>query len=153
MEIFEHKGDMLNVGKGILVHGCNNQGVMGSGIAKAIRDRYPKVFKDYDYFMKSGYKPPDRMGRVVLTTLKERELYVISGITQNEYGNDKTKVYVDYKAMEHVFREANYYAQNYNLDLHFPLIGCGLANGDWNKVSEIIEKVVNRNVRKHLWVL
>lgn len=29
--IKEHKGDLLSVTEGIIVHGCNAQGVMGSG--------------------------------------------------------------------------------------------------------------------------
>lgn len=28
-------------------HGCNTMGVMGAGVAKLVRTRYPKTFKDY----------------------------------------------------------------------------------------------------------
>ena len=43
-------GDICSVNSGIIVHGCNAQGVMGSGVAKAIRLKYPQVFEDYKNF-------------------------------------------------------------------------------------------------------
>ena len=35
-------GNILDA-KGIIMHGCNAQGVMGSGLAKDIRERWPAV--------------------------------------------------------------------------------------------------------------
>ena len=32
------KGDLLSVTKGIIAHGCNAQGVMGSGVALQIKN-------------------------------------------------------------------------------------------------------------------
>ena len=39
-------GDILSVANGIIVHQVNAQGVMGSGLAKQIREKYPMAFDE-----------------------------------------------------------------------------------------------------------
>lgn len=41
------KGNLLDVTKGIIMHGCNCQGVMGSGVALAVKRKYPLAFDRY----------------------------------------------------------------------------------------------------------
>lgn len=38
--IHEHEGNLLHRERGILVHGCNAQGIMGAGIARVIKERH-----------------------------------------------------------------------------------------------------------------
>lgn len=153
MEIFKHEGDLLNVQEGIIVHGCNSKGVMESGIAKSIKEKYPRVYQDYRDRLRTFRNPVNSMGNIIFTTIKPQKLYVVSAITQEEYGRDKDKVYVSYEAMANAFGEISRYATTYGLDVHFPLIGCGLANGDWEKVEQIINDNLSKGVRKHLWIL
>lgn len=153
MEIFTHTGNLLDVQHGIIVHGCNSKGVMGSGIAKDIKAKFPQAFNDYSYFLGNQRSLRDKMGAMVLTTLKAKQLYIANIITQENYGTDKNVVYVDYKSLAKGLKDVSYYAQAYNLDVHFPLIGCGLANGDWQTVEKIINQNIQSGVRKHLWVL
>ncbi|ESQ88967.1 hypothetical protein ABAC460_14395 [Asticcacaulis sp. AC460] len=47
MKIIYKTGDLLEAPERVICHGCNAQGVMGSGIAVPIRNRYPMVFKAY----------------------------------------------------------------------------------------------------------
>lgn len=48
----------------------------------------------------------------------------------------------DYSAMEIALTEIKTYAEEVNFSIAIPYgIGCGIANGDWNKVYKIIEKV------------
>ena len=48
----------------------------------------------------------------------------------------------DYIAMEKCLRYIKIWAENNNLSIAIPYgIGCGIANGDWNEVYKIIEKV------------
>lgn len=149
MEIYTHHGDILQVTKGIIVHGCNSKGVMASGIAKSIREKYPEVYTDYTRLLATTSNP---MGSIASTGINDNELIIISGITQENYGRDKSVLYVDYNAMKNVFSRVNYMARVRSLDVHFPLIGCGLANGDWEKVKAIINEEIHKDVRKHLWI-
>ena len=43
------KGNLLEQTKGVIIHGCNCQGVMSSGIALQIRNKWPGVFETYIY--------------------------------------------------------------------------------------------------------
>lgn len=40
-------GDLFAVNSGIILHGCNSHGVMGSGVAKTFKKLYPEAFKKY----------------------------------------------------------------------------------------------------------
>ena len=137
--------NMLNVTSGILMHGVNCQGVMGSGIAAQIRSKWPVVFTDYEAYISKmmrerGWFPDDFLGEVVLSEVSE-SLVIASAFTQESFGRDKNRVYVSYYAIERVFMEAAEIAQELGLPLCFPKIGAGLANGSWEKISEIISKV------------
>lgn len=56
---------------GILVHGCNCKGVMGSGVAAAIRNRWPDVYKAYrEKFLHDGLRLGDA---VVVASSADRQ--------------------------------------------------------------------------------
>lgn len=139
--------DILLETKGILVHGCNLQGVMGSGIAKSIKDKYPKVFLDYSRAIDSGAV----LGEVVYTQISS-ELIIASAITQEYYGRKESVVYVSYEAIKDCFKDIYTEATTLALPVIFPKIGCGLANGDWDIVSDIIEEQLP-NIDKTLFTI
>ena len=41
------EGDIFESDAGFIVHQVNCQGVMGSGVAKQVKDRFPLVFEEY----------------------------------------------------------------------------------------------------------
>jgi O-acetyl-ADP-ribose deacetylase (regulator of RNase III) len=43
-------GDILNAKENIICHQVNCQGVMGSGLAKQIKNKYPNVYAKYKKF-------------------------------------------------------------------------------------------------------
>lgn len=138
------KGSLLDTDAKIIVHGCNCQGVMGSGVAKQIKEKYPQAYNAYKNYeesvgLKLGY---------VIPAFCTGGRWVLNCLTQEYYGRNVNKVYVDYNAISRCFREVaslcNYFigfnkSYKYNL-IAMPKIGCGLANGDWNIVSKIIEE-------------
>lgn len=163
------QGDCLGIAEGVIVHGCNAQGVMGSGIAGALRDKWPSVYQAYRrHYNKVGLRLGDsvtvgstQIGRghprvldFLEATVAElpANVIVVNGITQFRYGKDRNIRYVDYDAIEAVFARAAALARVTGLPLHFPLIGCGLANGEWSEVSARIEHAAH-NVETILWKL
>jgi O-acetyl-ADP-ribose deacetylase (regulator of RNase III) len=46
-------GNLLDVNDGIIVHGCNCQGVWGSGVAKQMKEKYPEAFTKYQSDLKN----------------------------------------------------------------------------------------------------
>ena len=56
--------------------------------------------------------------------------------------SQKPNFNTDYDAMKIGLNEIKEYAKSYNLSIAIPYgIGCGIANGDWNTVYKIIDKV------------
>ena len=140
------KGDLLTA-KGIIVHGCNCQGVMGSGVALQIKTKWPAAFEKY--------MEHHRLQRLYLGSAHyiavEDDVIVVNAMTQRFYGRDGRR-YVDYDAVGAVFRFVRGLAKHHNLPVHFPLIGCGLAGGDWSVVEPIIHEQLGPNVEATLWL-
>lgn len=90
------EGNLVNAfGRGdvdVLVHCCNAQGVMGSGLAKTIKENYPAVFQRYrDLYLRKELA----LGSVVGVRAGEGIIYNIIG--QKFYGTDGR--YVNYGAL------------------------------------------------------
>jgi O-acetyl-ADP-ribose deacetylase (regulator of RNase III) len=94
-------GDLMTCSEEYLVHGCNAQGVMGSGVARLIRDKWPKAFRYY----RDAYDRGDlKLGTTVWVNVRDK--VVINAITQDRYGTDR--VHVDYEAgIRASFRKIN----------------------------------------------
>lgn len=149
------KGSLLDVTAGIIVHGANAQGVMGSGVALAVKNKYPECFTEYHCeYVKLGLS----LGSIVWWSnavdnpelLVHETLFIANAITQQNYGTDRR--HVNYVAVAEVFKEVIRQANATKLDVHFPKIGAGLGGGQW----EIIEAIINDcdpsdKVRKICW--
>ena len=136
MTIIYKQGDVLSGPEKYILHGCNAQGVMGSGIAKAIRSKWPEV---YDRYHEAYQARRLSLGSVVPIVVGGKTVF--NCITQKYYGRDKNIVYVDYKAVESCMNiVSDILKDEQGACVAMPLIGCGLANGDWNIVEAIIDK-------------
>ena len=120
-----------------IVHGCNCFNTMGAGVAKAIRSAFPRA---YEVDQSSGRGDASKLGTISSTLVEASEtgedLRVINAYTQFRYGRNGQ--HVDYEAVRSCFRIIKeQYAVPGSITA-YPLIGCGLAGGDWNIISEII---------------
>jgi O-acetyl-ADP-ribose deacetylase (regulator of RNase III) len=139
MKIIYKKGDLLQCPEKYILHGCNAQGVMGSGVAKLIREKYPSAYLAY----KASEKHGGMKFGVVTYAEQEDGKVIFNGITQEFYGRDGRR-YVDYDAVRDVIQVINWhiFKQTMPPDMHsvaMPKIGAGLGGGDWDVISEIIE--------------
>lgn len=142
-------GNALLAESGVFVHGCNAQGVMGSGVAKEVKEKFPEAFAAY---VKAHAQGQLTLGSSTVTEARSN-FWIVNGITQKFYGRTPGRVYVDYDAVRRVFRQAGRLAEEKNVPLLFPLIGCGLGGGDWTTVAKIIEEEVPASVQKVLYTL
>lgn len=140
------KGNLLHVTEGVIAHGCNCRGVMGSGVARAIKETYPSVYRDYLDLYQS-ITPKELLGKVQFCSLPEtflyNDLFVANMFTQLSYGMDPEERYVSYDAIDSCFKilvEAlnNGWALGTDTVIHIPKIGAGLGNGNWNIIEKII---------------
>lgn len=128
------KGDLLSVKTGFIIHGCNAQGVMGSGVAKSVRQKYPEAYDKYVQDINSGM----RLGEVSWY-LDKSGVQIGSAITQEFYGRENIR-YVSYDAVDNTMSNV-FFAANWknNVRVSMPTIGAGLGNGSWEVISEIIK--------------
>lgn len=137
------QGDILKETEGIIVHGCNAQGVMGSGIAKQIRNKYPQVFKDYrdHYLLMIQTDPENLLGSIVITEINPK-LIIVSGITQQFYGRDTNERYVCYNAVRGVFSGVRKLSLQTGLPVKYPALGSGLGGGDLERIKMVINEAL-----------
>lgn len=129
------KQDITEITDGIICHGVNCQGVMGSGVALAIKTKWPAI---YESFKEQG-KGPHLLGTAHIITINE-DLYIANCYTQEYFGNDG-RVYASLKAIESALKPVFLWASTLGLTIHSPMIGCGLGGLEWNDVAEIFERL------------
>lgn len=131
-------GNLCDIGYGIIVHGCNAQGVMGSGVAKELRARYPKIYEDYSsYRADHGLRP----GLVIVSHINVG-LIVANAITQEFYGRTGRK-YASYDAIQACFESVARLAKREEMPVYYPMIGCGLGGCQW----PVVEQIINHELR------
>lgn len=127
-----------------LMHCCNCQGKMNSGIAKQIRNTFPRV---YDYYME--HSSDLELGEVQVINVgslcKRDNSFVVNLLGQEYYGYDN-KRYVNYGALSHSIYQGllcllkSVTCEDMPLKIAIPYkMGCDRAGGDWAIVSEMVE--------------
>ena len=136
-------GDLIELAKqkqfDVIVHGCNCFCKMGSGIAKQIVEKCPAAY-EADKETSPGDK--NKLGKITYAFMKGEGFYVVNAYTQFKYGYDGER-YVDYDAVRSCFKKIKQkFGMKMGRQLKFgiPKIGCGLAGGDWEIVSKIIDE-------------
>jgi O-acetyl-ADP-ribose deacetylase (regulator of RNase III) len=138
MIIYEF-GDILASDCDAVGHGCNCFNTMASGIAKQIRELFPEAWQA-DQNTLSGDK--NKLGTVEIVECSNGT--IINCYTQYQY--KRTERCADYDAIRSCMIEIKD-SFDPSLKIGFPKIGAGLAGGDWNVISRIIEEVFDdRNV-------
>ena len=132
------RGDLIQLaleGKfDVIIHGCNCQCTMGAGIAKSIKDTFPEAFAA-DCRTDSGNR--EKLGTVTSATVEKNghSITIVNAYTQFHWRGKG--VQADYPAIKSAMRTVK---QNWGgSTIGYPLIGAGLAGGEWEIISEIID--------------
>lgn len=148
MKIQTKTGNLLAVTSGHIVHGCNAQGVMGSGVALGIKQTWPAAYADY----RSWYETDGLVLGVAHPVPVADQLVVWNAITQHLYGSSVR--HVSYDAIADCFTSINQYVNKYAslvpAEIHIPKIGAARGGGNWEIIREIIEQTVTVPVT--LWL-
>lgn len=142
------EGDLLdNFDKGLywgISHGCNIFNQMGSGIAKSIRERYPQAYKA-DLTTIKGDR--SKLGTFTWSFM-DSGACILNMYTQATFWDPNDML--DYEAVRNCFSRlhASYIIhKDFLIDSQLPdlfgipIIGAGLARGDWSKIESIINEV------------
>lgn len=127
----------------ILVHGCNCFHTMGGGIARTISTRWPEAL---EVDKQTEYGAIAKLGKFSIVEV-ERECgipgLIVNAYTQYNYGTAERQVC--YYAIKSVFTTI----QKVDLTDHLigiPKIGAGLAGGNWDIISSIIDETGVENI-------
>ena len=133
------KGDLIQFAMtgrfDVIIHGCNCFCTMGAGIAKLIRDNFPEA---YQADLKTGMGDQGKLGKYSQARIQRNGsiFIIVNGYTQYDFSGHG--VLVDYGAVRKLFaRIKNDFT---NQRIGYPKIGAGLAKGDWEMISGIINK-------------
>jgi hypothetical protein len=147
MKVIEQ--DLLSVTSGIIVHQVNTAGVMGAGVALAIKERYPNVNERYAAYAEN-YPRDELMGIVQPVKVGDR-LMVINLFGQHlgePAGNDPSGLLrrmTSYDATADAWAKISKFrhdidSQPGGAPVYIPyLMGCGLGGGSWKVYSAIVD--------------
>lgn len=135
--IFYQEGNILGAKENIICQSVNHQGVMGSGLAKQIKQEYPEIMHSYSNMCKVlSFESIRRNGMVCWHDFAE-DKWIASIFGQDKYGTDKR--YTDYISLGMGLESVRLFAKDKNYSVAIPYkIGCGLGGGDWKIVLSII---------------
>ena len=138
----EIKSNLIRLAKearfDVIVHGCNCFCRMGSGLAPQIKENFPTAWMadkettpgdinklgNYTFGMDVVYDRND----------EPRNLTIINAYSQYTY--DASKKPLDYEALTLSLKKINHYYKGRSIGV--PLIGAGLAGGNWDRIRTII---------------
>lgn len=157
-KIIYHVGDIFEaMRKGkhqFMAHGCNCQNAMGSGIAPFVRKECPEAYEADQGTKRGDIKKLGTMtsGMVSYEGVPFSSVY-LNWYTQFDYSHWVNHEPLSYDAVNTCAKIFGQVARNQRMAEHgfcMPLIGAGLAGGDWNIISLMIK---NRIDVSHVYVL
>ena len=161
------KGNLLKSHCQYLCHQVNCQGKMNSGIAKAIREKWPVVYDayqdwqmSYDAWAHSLATSEDRrnellgivmLGRVLQTPVSENQT-VLNLAAQLNYGYDGRR-YTSYDAFWMCLGQIKKVVPK-GSSIGFPdHIGCCRGGANWNVIKTMIEEVLETDYDIYIYEL
>lgn len=153
MAVVVKEGNVFDSDAIYICHQVNCQGVMGSGVAKEVRERYPEAYRDYkEKCYEHKDSPEDNLGGVLMSYIGNGQ-YIVHCFAQNKYGYDG-KQYTSLEALEQCFKTvANIACCVYNAKISMPyMIGCCRGGADWNVVKPMIDEIF-KDCDVELWRL
>ena len=139
------KGNLLESDCDYICHQVNCQGVMRSGIARQIREKWPDVYDEYkkvcSKFVRTYTDPVEHMLGHIQFCCTDSGQVVVNIFSQADYGYDGDR-YTSYDAFSNALTELKGMIPKGNT-IGFPKnIGCGLGGGDWRIISNMIETIL-----------
>lgn len=123
-------GDIFESEMKTLVNTINCVGVMGKGIAKIYKDRYPKMFEEYKdmctkKLIHTGYLYP---------YYEDNSVKILNFPTKQHWRSPSK--------LEYIQEGLNWFIQNYErlkiTSIAFPTLGCGNGGLDWETVGPLM---------------
>jgi O-acetyl-ADP-ribose deacetylase (regulator of RNase III) len=134
--------DLAEQGKfDVIIQGCNCWNVQSAGLAKEIKKRYPQA---YEADLQTRKGDVSKLGTyshslVISNVNSDIEFTIINAYTQYKYWGSSPNI--NYKAVQSVMKliKKDFSGKK----IGYPLIGAGLAGGNWT----ILENIINSELQ------
>ena len=145
----------------IIIHACNSQGVWGSGIAKAFKEKYPQSFGDYTNFCKiANHERGTACGRAALSSYPVDEPHWVGWIvTSHHYASQKDpvdliKIHTTMALMELCKKVYMTHPKDQwpKIDVYSNKFNSGLFAVPWED-SELILETVLKDFKRINWIV
>jgi len=132
-------GDVRDISRSsdivFIPHCCNDANIMGAGVAKSLCTKWPKVKQKY-------HLSSMELGSVSYV-ICDKSIIICNMIGQHGIRSNDYKSPIRYSAlciaMLNVADKIK--MMDDRAEIHCPLFGCGLAGGDWNIISILVEEI------------
>lgn len=129
-------GDIFDSDAVAILHQVNCMGVMGSGVAKQVKRKFPLVYFEYKRLCDEHKDDPAPLMGVVQVCEVDDKKYIVNLFAQKKFGRDGT-CYTDYNALRICLNRVNQLFAGRAVALPY-MMSCVRGGGDWNVVSNII---------------
>ena len=136
MEIIYKDGNLLDAQTTVIGHQVNCQGVMGSGVAKQIKEKWPGVFSHYQTRCRDLISP---LGEAQLVKINDSQ-YIANVFGQFNYGTSGER-YTSYDALDIAFHRLKYKMVENNLtSIAIPYkMSSDRGGADWDVVLALLK--------------
>jgi len=125
------QGDMFRSNAQVITNTVNCVGVMGAGLAKEFKSKYPGMYEDYSERCEKGLV---RAGEPYLW--EDEDVQILNFPTKRHWHQDSK--------IEDIEAGLKYLSENFRSmginSIALPPLGCGLGNLKWADVRKLIEK-------------
>lgn len=155
MKIEYIRGNLFDTDIKHILHGCNAQGVMGSGVARIIRNDYRAAYDEYLSVAAKYRNVGSTLPMGLLIPAVSNGKVIINAVTQHQYGSSGQR-YVSYDAVATAMKAVEYDLGT-NIDstdpsvIAMPQIGAGLGGGDWDVIASIISSEL-KTVQPYVYI-
>jgi hypothetical protein len=133
-------------------HVCNNIDLFGSGFAAQLAEKYPSVKQDYHLLGKHFLR--NNLGYSQILKVHEdnkfrHKLFFVNMISQNGIKGPNNIRPLNYLALvksmntlsQYITSKTGFSNKSEKIEIHCPKFGSGLAGGDWNFISDLIDDI------------
>ena len=160
-----HNGNILDSGADYICHQVNCQGAMNSGVAKAIRTKWPEAYNEYRAWYHEWERRADEMGgsyecgaptgselmlgNVLIHAVNDHQ-NVVHMAAQHSYGYDNRR-YTSYDAFWSCLGQIKDFVPE-GRKIAFPArIGSVRGGANWNVILAMIEEVLGEDYNVEIW--
>ena len=131
------EGDVVDISCDIILHQVNCKGIMGSGVALAVRQKYPNVYEDYvKLTSKFTGQSNGLLGYTQYVGTPDNKI-VANMFTQDGLGGGKR--HTEYDHMKTALTKLNTDYPGKTVALPYKM-GSDRGGGEWSKVLELIKE-------------